>query len=264
MRRWLWRRSRHDDALDRVQSEGRLPSSAMPTEPDSQGPVAAPIPDVPVPAPELVRAFEGLEKAGETEVVWGGGTIPIRVASYFCESFPTLEQVSSVRCIVFRGDAVLVVREGERGERAHVVPGGRREAGESVRQTLERELLEEIGWTVGEPRLIGVVWLRHGRPLPPDRPLDLRLDPRWYPDFVWLIYTAEAAEERPEAMIAGHPEGVPGFVPLAEVDALPLGDESRLFLSRASVVTGRKKWGQRPPLPYMSSRRSESPSGQGP
>jgi len=207
----------------------------MSTAPDVQGPVAAPGPDVPESAPELVRAFEGLEKMGETEVVWGGGTIPIRVTSYFCDAFPTLEQVSSVRCIVFRGDAVLVVREGEQGERAHVVPGGRRELGESVRQTLERELLEEIGWTVYEPRLIGVVWLRHLRPQPPDRPVD----PLWYSDFVWLIHAAEAAEERPEAVIAGHPEGVPGFVPLAEVDALPLGEESRLFLRRVLEVTGR-------------------------
>ena len=76
--------------------------------------------------------------------------MPLRITSYFTDELPPLEHISSVRCIVFRDDMVLVVREGEE---AHVVPGGRREPGETLMQTLERELLEETGWTVATPKV---------------------------------------------------------------------------------------------------------------
>jgi 8-oxo-dGTP pyrophosphatase MutT (NUDIX family) len=191
--------------------------------------------DQPEPSPAIARYFAGREAVGETQVVWGGGTVPLRIAGYFTDELPPLEHISSVRCIVFKDDAVLVVREGEQGERAHVLPGGRREPGETLGETLERELLEETGWTVAAPRQIGVVWLHHLGP----RPLGARPDSpqvRWYPDFLWVIYTAEAVAAQPEALLPGNPEGVAGFVPLAKVDALPIGGESRVFLERALAM----------------------------
>jgi ADP-ribose pyrophosphatase YjhB (NUDIX family) len=186
----------------------------------------------PEPSPTLLEFFSAYTPVSETRAVWGGGTIHLRITSYFAEALPPLEYVSSVRCIVFRGDQVLVVREGEQ---AHVVPGGRRERGETLAQTLERELLEETGWTIAEPRQIGVVWLHHLSPRPPS----LAAYSPHYPDFLWIIYIAEAAQERPDALLPGNPEGIAGFVPLADVDAFPLGAESRLFLERALEATGR-------------------------
>ena len=177
-------------------------------------------------APALASYLARHTPVAETEVAWRDGAVRLRVTSYLSEELPPLEHISSVRCIVFRGDSVLVVREGDS---AHVVPGGRREAGETLRQTLARELLEETGWTVERPRLAGVVRLRHLGPRPPDIPTASPL----YPDFLWVIYAAEADEHRPEALLPGSPEGVASFVPLAEVDALGLGPESRIFLEHA-------------------------------
>lgn len=178
------------------------------------------------PPEELARYLARLEPAGHTEPSWAGGAIRLRITSYFGDEPPLEAYVSSGHCVVFRGETVLVVRQGAS---AHVLPGGRREPGETLAQTLERELLEETGWTVGPARLIGVVHLRHLNPrpgsIPPDSP--------HFPDFLWPIYTAEALAERPGTALPGYPEGIPSFVPLAEVDTLPLVAESRLFLARA-------------------------------
>jgi ADP-ribose pyrophosphatase YjhB (NUDIX family) len=71
--------------------------------------------------------------------------------------------VTSVRSIVLREQAVLVVQDRER---QHILPGGRIESGEAFTQASERELLEETGWTVNQIRYLGFKHFHHLTPKP--------------------------------------------------------------------------------------------------
>jgi 8-oxo-dGTP pyrophosphatase MutT (NUDIX family) len=154
------------------------------------------------------------------------------LTSYVTDVAPPTEHVRSVRCVAFRGESVLALR-GKVG--AHVLPGGRREAGETLAQTLERELLEETGWTVISPRMIGVVRLRWLQ----ERPGHLPADSPYYPDFLWLIHTAEVDTHRPEALLHEPGEGVPVLLPLAdpatvaELEASRWAPENGVYLPAA-------------------------------
>ncbi len=117
----------------------------------------------------------------EGSVSWGD--MPLKISVYLTAALPPGQYVSSVRAIVFRDDDVLVVR-GERGQ-FYILPGGRREKNESPEETLRRELLEETGWALKELSILGFMHFRHLGPKPADYPYP-------YPDFLWLIYTAQA------------------------------------------------------------------------
>src|ERR1044071_5320209 len=106
----------------------------------------------------------------------------LRVRTYQTTRLPPLDLVSSVRALVRQGDQILVVRDPVS---VHILPGGRREPGETLMQTLEREVLEETGWTIQSPRLIGLAHFQHLTP----RPEDYRYP---YPDFLHLVYAAIA------------------------------------------------------------------------
>ena len=157
-------------------------------------------------SPALEAYLAPLTPAAQRE---RGAAVRLRLTSYVTDVPPPVEHVRSVRCVAFWGDRVLALRDRVG---AHVLPGGRREPGETLRQTLERELLEETGWTIGAARLVGVVrlhWLQ-------ERPAHLPADSPYYPDFLWLIHTAEAAAHRPEALQPQEGDGVPVWLPVAD------------------------------------------------
>lgn len=89
--------------------------------------------------------------------------------------------VTAARAVVFKGPQVVVLSESDGTH--HVMPGGRREPGESLDSTVRRELLEECGWHVGELRPFAFLHFQHPDPAPP---------PDWC-DFANAIYLAEGA-----------------------------------------------------------------------
>ena len=149
-------------------------------------------------------------------VSWG--EVQLREESYLLDELPPDEFISSVRCIVRREEKILVI-QGKTEK--YIVPGGRREAGESIMDTMERELLEEVGWAVRNTKLLGIIRFQHLTPKPPNHPYP-------YPNFLWLIFEGETAEYRPEAM--EEDEYVLGseFRPLS--DPLPLNPNQMVFL----------------------------------
>ena len=200
-------------------------------------------------APEVTAYFAALVPASEHEFVAGNGVERLRVTSYLTSAPPPSMYVRSVRCVVLRTNSVLALR-GHRDGRAHVLPGGRREPGETLLQTLEREVLEEAGWTTTAPRQIGVVRLTWLTPLPEAWP-EAR---HFHPDFLWLIHAAEAGEHRPGAMLPDMEEGEPVFLKLDDPDALaplersPWATENQVFLAeavRARRVSRTRSWSSR-------------------
>jgi ADP-ribose pyrophosphatase YjhB (NUDIX family) len=167
-----------------------------------------------------------LAARAEEEVRWG--ELRFHVASYLGEHLPPLEFITSARAVVLREDSVLVVRDPTA---EHILPGGRREAGETLRQTLQREVLEETGWALGEPRLLGFKHFRHLQPKPAGYAHP-------YPDFFQAVYVAEARGFDPGAREADGYELGAGFRPLVEVERLSLPPNERVFL-RAALAASR-------------------------
>src|SRR5215210_7372565 len=100
------------------------------------------------------------EPGGVQTVEWGtaASPIPLRIAGYLSQELPPLEYVASVRGVVFCRDRVLVMRNRDE---VHVLPGGQREGDETLVETLQREVLEEAGWTVEVGGMLGFLHLRH-------------------------------------------------------------------------------------------------------
>ena len=156
--------------------------------------------------------------------------MPLRVAGYLSRELPPLPYVTSVRAVVLRGDRVLVMRN--RNE-VHVLPGGQREPGETLVQTLGREVLEEAGWTIEVRGRIGFVHFRHLGPRPPGPAQGV---PALYPDFAQVVFLAEALACRPEARRPGDYEIESSFKTIAEALELGSGLAGRLFLKKANRV----------------------------
>jgi hypothetical protein len=155
------------------------------------------------------------------QVTWGA--LRLQVTSYLCTTLPPNALVTSVRGIVCNERAVLVVRDPDG---AHIMPGGRREVGETLEQTLRREVLEETGWEIDQVHLLGVLHYHHLDPKPSDYPYP-------YPDFLQAIYRAT-----PQRYLAGtrHTKGYEleaSLMPGTVLDALVLSARDRIFLQAA-------------------------------
>lgn len=119
------------------------------------------------------------------EVIWPRARLRARTFAGHFDYPPAL--LSSARAVVFKGPRVVVVRESH-GER-HIEPGGGIEPGESVEQTVRREVAEECGWSVGALTPLGFHYLE---PLTREPPLSTR---RWGP-MVHAIFVAEGLSYR--------------------------------------------------------------------
>ena len=72
---------------------------------------------------------------------------------------------------------------------SHVMPGGRREAGESFEETAVREVAEETGWQVDPASLRLLGWMHYEYLTP--RPDDWQFP---HPDFIQLVYAGTATD----------------------------------------------------------------------
>jgi ADP-ribose pyrophosphatase YjhB (NUDIX family) len=170
---------------------------------------------------ELAAFLEQQREYVEETQTWGGGSLPLRVRSYLSDDMPPVTLVTTVRAIVFQNASVLVITDA--GGIVHVTTGGRREACETLEETLRREVLEESGWTLKDVRLLGFLHFHHLADKPAGYPYP-------YPDFLQLIYTGEGAEYRSEAREVGGYEVLAGFEPLEQVRNLSLSASQRMFL----------------------------------
>jgi len=157
------------------------------------------------------------------QALWGQGTMPLQIAAYLCQELPPLAYVSSVRSLVFQGESLLVLRNADS---THIVPGGRREAGESLEDTVRREVLEEAGWAVQALHLLGFMHFHHLAPKPTAYVFP-------HPDFVQVVYMAQGAAYHPAAKLLNDYEIEARFVPLVQVHSLSLTLSERLYLTAA-------------------------------
>jgi 8-oxo-dGTP pyrophosphatase MutT (NUDIX family) len=146
------------------------------------GPVPAERPGYGSRHPALVDLLATLTPVATDRVQWPGHLVD--VAAYLTPSPPLPDLVVSVRCIVGVDGRVVVC---ETPNDTHVMPGGRREPGETFEATARREVHEETGWLVDEPdlRLLGFLHFRFVTAVPDDHPYP-------HPDFLQLVYTAPA------------------------------------------------------------------------
>jgi len=159
------------------------------------------------------------------EAVWGNG-IRLEITGYTGTEPPPVLYVTSVRCVIFRNNEVLVVR-GPNGY--HVMPGGRIEKGETHEEALRREIREESGWTLDKPEIMGFWHLHHTS----NKPADYAYP---YPDFLWLIYISEAGKYRPKTMKQGDFELEVKFYAIEKAEQLPM-ENGQMELLKAAVKT---------------------------
>ncbi len=88
-------------------------------------------------------------------------------------------------------------------------------------------MLEETGWHLADPELLGYLHFRHRGPKPTGD---------WkppYPDFYQAVYIANATTHEPEAREPDGYELWAELKPIAEVEVLPLSNGQRYFLTIA-------------------------------
>ena len=171
--------------------------------------------------PDLSAFLARHAPIAEESAVWG--TLRLRITGYLSPETPPVEYVTSARGIVFRGDAVLVIRDPTG---FHILPGGRCEPGETLEETLRREVLEETGWTIRDPSPLGFSHFRHLSPKPPDYPYP-------HPDFVQVIFTAEAVAFQPDPRRPDEFVVSSAFHPIAGARTLDLDPGQRVYLDAA-------------------------------
>ncbi len=152
------------------------------------------------------------------------GVSPLRLSWYLTTAAPPPALVTSVRALVLRDDAVLVLREPD-GR----IPGGRCKVGESLAETVRREVLEETGWVLGPLAPLGCLHLHNLGPEPPGAPYP-------YPDVFQPVWCAAPVAYRPEAMVFDEWVVSSAFVPLSEALLLPLRPGDRALLIAALAL----------------------------
>ena len=134
--------------------------------------------------PELAAFLDPRRPDFAQPVAWRGGEHRLSLRGYFTVDAPPDAFVLAGRVLVLDRDRVLVVKNPD-GE--HVIPGGRREPGETALDAAQREVVEETGWSIGNPSPFSVIHFHYETPEPRDVGRVI------YPDFLWQVFLAEPA-----------------------------------------------------------------------
>jgi 8-oxo-dGTP pyrophosphatase MutT (NUDIX family) len=171
---------------------------------------------------------------GQTAVVqthptwqWQNNPLPLQQQTYICPTLPPDELISSARAVLLRGDEVMVIQDHQ--NESYIIPGGRREPGETVLETLQREIREETGWSVRDTAVIGCIHFQHLGPKPTSYPYP-------HPHFFWAIFTAQAVSFDAAAIEEDFYVTSASFKPIREVATWDLGDGQNELLQTAVAI----------------------------
>ena len=175
---------------------------------------------------EVATYLRDLSPVHEDQAAWGDGTMPLQISAYLTAAPPPDAFVSSVRGLLLDGPQVLVIQSQD--DTHHILPGGRREEGESLEDTLLRELVEETGYEATCGVQLGVVHFHHLKPAPPGFPYP-------HPDFLWLVFRATAVRRIGDTVMDDW-EKEALFRPVGELGDLRLSAGDLAFLEAALSV----------------------------
>ena len=130
---------------------------------------------------KLARFVEGRSPAASGTVIWKPRTLEFTMTTYLANDAAPDGLVTSARCVVLRDGEVLVVTD--RDGVMHIVPGGRREPGETLVETARREVREETGLDLIRLEQIGVMLYEHLTPRPREYSYP-------YPYFIQVVFVA--------------------------------------------------------------------------
>jgi ADP-ribose pyrophosphatase YjhB (NUDIX family) len=154
--------------------------------------------------------------------------VPLEFKACLSGELPPRELIGSVRALVLRGDDVLVSHM----DRPWLMVGGRMEQGETVEQTLLREVAEETGWIARPIAVIGFIHVRHLDGQRPDwgRPAPHFLDP---------VFGVEALRYDPT--LIGADDMNCRLVAMSEVEQFGLEEVNLTFLRQALLTRGPRQ-----------------------
>jgi ADP-ribose pyrophosphatase YjhB (NUDIX family) len=178
---------------------------------------------------DLEQFLGPLTTAASQQAIWRGGQIHLDLDCYLTEPAPPDSLVTSARCIVLAGDSVLVM-SNPGGE--HILPGGRREPGETPEQAVIREVREETGLIIQPGLRLAVLHFHHTTPKPP-----LYVYP--YPDFLQIIYLVRLEHPEPVAVSDTY-EMSAEFVAFANLAQSRLPPEQNVLLKRAIALAAQQ------------------------
>jgi 8-oxo-dGTP pyrophosphatase MutT (NUDIX family) len=174
--------------------------------------------------PELSTFLESRIADFSQQLVWRGGEHRLQLRGYFTTDPPPDAFVLAGRALVIDDQQVLVVQDGD-GE--HILPGGRRESGESAVDAVYREVIEETGWSISNPTVFSVIHLHHETPEP------VNVGRIIYPDFLWHVFIAKPLSFDPRARHTDGYELGAAFRPIAKVLQQSLEPFQRILLEAA-------------------------------
>jgi len=179
--------------------------------------------------PELAAFLDARVADFDQQVVWRGGEHRLQLRGYLTTDTPPDAFVLAGRALVIDDQRVLVVRTAD-GE--HVLPGGRREPGETAVDAAHREVIEETGWSISHPTALSVLHLHYETPEP------VNVGRVIYPDFLWHVFVAQPSGFDPTAQHTDGYELGAGFRPIAEVLQEALEPFQRILLEAAVRARG--------------------------